>query len=759
MSALELWAGPECSVNRLRCGLNGRPPSDLDGEINGALRAGFGSEASDVFRDQLEYSGFAERIDDLDRLAGLGITRLRFPLLWERTAPEASDDFRWQWSDERLARLRELGVAPIAGLLHHGSGPRYTSLLDPVFPERFAAYARAVAARYPEIAAYTPINEPLTTARFCGLYGFWYPHRRDDASFVRALLNQLRATVLAMRAIRSINPRAELVQTEDLGYTQSCLRLRYQARFENLRRWLSFDLLTGRVDWHHPLWRYLRKYGAGEHELNFFIEQACPPDIVGLNCYVTSERFLDDRLTLYPRRMHGGNHRHRYVDVETVRVLDEGIGGFAARLREASQRYGLPLAITEAHLGCTRDEQMRWLLKSWRAAETVRSEGADIRAVTAWAAFGTYDWNSLLVRDAGHYEPGLWDVRGGTPRRTALADLAEQLGRGQIPTHPVLEGAGWWEREVRLLYPRRENETPLAGGRPLLITGASGTLGRAFARLCTLRGLPFQLLTRSELDIAEPASVDAALERWQPWAIVNAAGFVRVDEAEHDAHQPRHWRENALGPAVLAAACARCGVRLLSFSSDLVFDGNKDAPYVESDAPGPLNAYGRGKLEAERQMLALAPDALMVRSSAFFGPWDEHNFVTLALAALARGERWAAAHDQFVSPTYVPDLVHASLDLLVDGERGIWHLANLGAVSWLELAHLAAEAAQLDRRLIDGRPGAALGQIAPRPRYSVLESERGLLMPRLHEGLESYLRDRETGSAAPPERAARAAVG
>lgn len=733
MSALELWAGPECSLNRLHSGLAGE---DCAG-------------AADVFRDQLEYNGFAHRIDDLDRLAGLGITRMRFPLLWERTAPEAGDDFRWHWSDVRLARLRELGVTPIAGLLHHGSGPRYTNLLDPVFPERFAAYARAVAARYPEIAAYTPINEPLTTARFSGLYGFWYPHRRDDASFVRALLNQLRATVLAMRAIRSINPRAELVQTDDLGYTESCARLRYQARFENLRRWLGFDLLSGRVDRHHPLWRYLRKFGAGEHELNFFIEQPCPPDIIGLNCYVTSERYLDDRLTLYPPRLHGGNHRHRYVDVETVRVLEKGIGGYTARLREASQRYGLPVAITEAHLGCTRDEQMRWLLQAWQAAQTVRGEGADIRAVTAWAAFGTYDWNSLLVHDTGHYEPGLWDVRGGTPRRTALADLAEQLARGRVPSHPVLDGPGWWEREVRLLYPRREEiETRAAGESPLLITGATGTLGRAFARLCKLRGLPFQLLTRRELDIADPASVDAALDRWQPWAIVNTAGFVRVDEAEHDAHQPKQWRENALGPAVLAAACARCGVRLLSFSSDLVFDGNKAAPYVESDAPGPLNAYGRGKLEAERQMLALAPDALVVRSSAFFGPWDEHNFVTLTLAALARGERWAAAHDQFVSPTYVPDLVHASLDLLVDGERGIWHLANVGAVSWHELAQLAAEAAQLDTRLIDGLPAAALGQIAPRPRYSVLESERGLLMPPLHVGLENYLRERPTPGVA-----------
>ena len=116
-----------------------------------------------------------------------------------------------------------------------------------------------MAERYPDIDAYTPVNEPLTTARFSALYGLWYPHRRDDRSFVRALLNQVRGTVLAMRAVREVNPRAQLVQTDDLGHVDSSPRLRYQAEFENLRRWLSFDLLTGRVDAQHPMRGYLRQ--------------------------------------------------------------------------------------------------------------------------------------------------------------------------------------------------------------------------------------------------------------------------------------------------------------------------------------------------------------------------------------------------------------------------------------------------------------------------------------------------------------------
>lgn len=711
MRSLEWWAGPECTVNRV----------------------------GDQWRDQLEETGFAARLDDLDRLASLGIRRMRFPLLWERTAPDAPDRFDWAWADLRIARLRELNVQPIVGLLHHGSGPRYTHLLDPAFPSLLACFARAVAERYPEVAAYTPVNEPLTTARFGGLYGLWYPHRRDDRAFVRALLHQVQGTVLAMRAIREVRPDAQLVQTDDLGCTHSVPSLKYQADFENLRRWLAFDLLDGRVGPRHPMWRYLRRHGAGTEELLALVEAACPPDVVGINSYVTSERFLDDRLHLYPEEQHGGNGRDRYVDTEAVRVHGAGLGGFAARLREAGHRYARPVAITEAHLGCSRDEQLRWLAQAWRAATQVRSEGIEVLAVTAWAAFGTVDWDSLVTSNAGHYESGLWDVRGPQVRETALARLVRQLAHGHSPDHAAVHGTGWWERPVRLLYaPHGEVHSRGMCGRPIVITGATGTLGRAFARLAHKRGLPYRLLSRAEMDIAEPLSVEAALERWQPWAIVNTAGFVRVDEAEQ---QPRQWRENVHGPAVLAQACARHGVRLVTFSSDLVFDGDKPGPYVESDAPRPLNAYGQAKHEAERRVLAHAPDALVVRTAAFFGPWDRHNAVTQALQALGRGERWRAAHDQLVSPTYVPDLVMATLDLLVDGESGLWHLANGGAVSWAQLAAMAADAAKLDGTLVEAVPSQSLGFLARRPARCALDSERAALMPSLEDALVRYFID------------------
>src|SRR5688572_9645084 len=190
-AALEMWGGIECTVNRV----------------------------GDEYLDQLERNGHCARIADLELFAGLGLRTLRYPLLWERIAPNGLASADWSWADERMARLRELGIRPIVGLVHHGSGPRTTSLLEDSFATELARFARAVAERYPWVEDFTPVNEPLTTARFSGLYGFWYPHGRDLRSFVRALLVQCRAVVESMRAIRQVNPRARLIQTEDAGRT------------------------------------------------------------------------------------------------------------------------------------------------------------------------------------------------------------------------------------------------------------------------------------------------------------------------------------------------------------------------------------------------------------------------------------------------------------------------------------------------------------------------------------------------------------
>ena len=714
-----MWAGFECTLNRVR----------------------------DTRHDQLDLTGHYERADaDLDALAELGVRTVRYPILWERHAGGTPNGPAWAWTDARMERMRTLGIDPIVGLVHHGSGPAGTHLLDPSFAEGLAVFARGVAERYPWVTRYTPVNEPLTTARFSALYGVWYPHARDDAAFLRATLNQIRGIRLSMTEIRAVTPGAQLVQTEDLGKTHATELLQYQADFENERRWLTFDLLANRVGTEHPIREYMRWAGISDAELDHAVGDGCVPDIVGINHYATSERWLDERIDRYPQHTHGGNHRHRYADVEAVRARAEGAAGPAALLGEAWNRYGLPIAVTEAHLGCTREQQLRWLHEVWEGAHVARAEGADVRAVTAWAALGTRDWSSLVTRLDGHYEPGLFDIRAPKPRPTTLARMVRSLAANGRYDHPVLGDPGWWRSPERLAFPvdgaARRTLPPTRAGRgdsrvrPLLVAGAAGTLGSAFVDICRERGLACVGMTRHQLDVTDRESVERALHETGAWSIVNASGYVRVDDAEQDSAACR--RGNVTGPSTLAAACAEREIPLLTFSSDLVFDGAQRAPYVESDPTRSLGVYGASKAESERRVLAVLPSALVIRTAWFFGPWDRWNFIACALRDVAEGRSVELPDDQIVSPTYVPDLVHAALDLMIDGEHGIWHLANEGATTPAAFGRLAARHAGLDDSLIVGRPLRELGLAAPRPAQAALHSERGSIMPSLDDALSRY---------------------
>jgi dTDP-4-dehydrorhamnose reductase len=137
------------------------------------------------------------------------VSAARYPVLWERN--------ELAWARPRLEALRDRNVEPIVTLVHHGSGPPQTDLLDEHFPELLADYAGRVARAFPWVRRWTPINEPLTTARFSTLYGFWYPNRVDDhAAFGRAITNEALGIIEAMERIRAIIPRADLIMTEDL---------------------------------------------------------------------------------------------------------------------------------------------------------------------------------------------------------------------------------------------------------------------------------------------------------------------------------------------------------------------------------------------------------------------------------------------------------------------------------------------------------------------------------------------------------------
>src|SRR5688572_21983465 len=135
-AGVELWGGVECTRNRV----------------------------GDRYFDQVQSTGHSGRTADVDLFAALGLRTVRYPLLWETTAPNGLDAADWRKTDKRLGRLRALGIEPVVGFLHHGSGPPHSSLLDPTFPEQLAEFGRAVAARYPWLRLFTPVNEPVTTA-------------------------------------------------------------------------------------------------------------------------------------------------------------------------------------------------------------------------------------------------------------------------------------------------------------------------------------------------------------------------------------------------------------------------------------------------------------------------------------------------------------------------------------------------------------------------------------------------------------------
>lgn len=639
-SPIELWAGAECTINRV----------------------------GDRYFDQMQRTGHDRRADDMGRLAALGARRVRLPVLWEHVSgrkTKTGSGFRL--SDLRLERLESLGVEPIVGLVHHGSGPPHTSLCDPGFAPGLAAFATHVAARYPWVNMWTPVNEPLTTARFSALYGMWYPHQKQLSAFYAALVNQVIATRESMRAIRRINPRAQLLTTEDIGETFSTPELDAQRRYENERRWLSLDLMFGRVSASHALRGELERHGIAARLLDDLCAEPCPPDIVGVNYYVTSDRFLDCRLDRYRPATWGGNGRQVYADVEAVRARPEGIVGHQAVLEGAWARYGAPLALTEVHLACHREDQLRWLMEAWRGSLAARSRGVDVRALTVWSAFGAVGWNNLVTLPSGEYEPGAYDVRAIEPRPTALAGLAKSISRGQ-PSSPLASGAGWWRCAARLLHGDRA-QAPAPPVRPSVLVVGADAASQRVAEICARR---FVCLVAQDIASA-PAALDAAAV--DPWAVLIAPDPAGLAPPLRSGLETA-WVE-------VRRRCAP-GFKVLGLSSHLVFDGWSQQPYREHDAPSATDPSGLGWIEFERALARFAPQALIVRTGLVLD-LERVDDAAMGLVGALPESPTASADDEWLSPVWMPDLIHAALDLLVDAEVGLWHLAPEEGCSALDL--------------------------------------------------------------------------
>ena len=266
--------------------------------------------------------------------------------------------------------------------------------------------------------------------------------------------------------------------------------------------------------------------------------------------------------------------------------------------------------------------------------------------------------------------------------------------------------------------------------RRVLITGAGGQLGRAL----TTEFAPdsdLLALRHEDWDVAYPPSDDVSQVGFD--LILHAAAWTDVDGAESDPQGATAVNVGGTGHV------AALGAPMVTFSTDYVFDGRKHEPYVESDAPNPLSAYGRAKLLGEA---AAGPDAWVVRTSWLFGPTG-HNFVRTMLRLGAERDEVSVVDDQRGCPTYVGHLALAVRELVdADRPRGVWHVAAGGDCTWADFAEAIFEDGGIECR-VRRISTEELGRPAPRPPYAVLRSERANApsLPHWREGLRACLAD------------------
>ncbi len=272
------------------------------------------------------------------------------------------------------------------------------------------------------------------------------------------------------------------------------------------------------------------------------------------------------------------------------------------------------------------------------------------------------------------------------------------------------------------------------------ITGAAGLFGHGLVSAFAARHdvIP---LTRAEADITDEAAVRTVLSKIRPEVVVHPAGSPDLDFCE--AHPAEAFAMNVHGTRFVVEAARELGAAVVYISSDAVFDGEKESPYLESDLPNPSTVYGRTKWRAERATASL-PQHWIFRVPVLYGP-GKTNFVEKVLRAIAAGEEPVVAADQVGSALYTLDGGQKIMEVVETHRYGLYHLSNLGACSRLELAQRAAELSGLDARKVIGKPAEQMGRRARRLKYAVMEmralKEAGLPLPRSwQEALAEYVR-------------------
>src|SRR4051812_18585787 len=344
----------------------------------------------------------------------LGVIYLRYgpPIHGTWTAHRRYD---WSFADETYADLRRRAIVPVTDLCHFGVPDWVGDFQNHDFPELFAEYARAFAARFPWVQLYTPVNEMFVCATFSAAYGWWNEQRSDDRSFVTALKHIVKANVLAMQAILDVRPDAIFVQSESSEYFHADTpKAIGPAEILNARRFLSLDLNYGRrVD--SEMYEFLFDNGLRRDEYHFFLDHHLKHHcIMGNDYYVTNE--------------------HRVSADGRTRPSGE-VFGYNEITRHYYDRYGLPVMHTETNYaqGPNGDEAVYWLWKEWANVLRIRNGGIPVVGFTWYSLTDQVDWDTALRECNGRVNPlGLYDLQRnqrpvGRAYQTLIAEWREVL--------------------------------------------------------------------------------------------------------------------------------------------------------------------------------------------------------------------------------------------------------------------------------------------------------------------------------------------
>jgi beta-glucosidase len=351
--------------------------------------------------DEYELMGhYQQWHTDLALAKTTGAQMIRWGIPWYRVEPQPGQ-FDWSWTDRVIPYIvDELGLEPILDLVHYGT-PSWLdrSFIDPRYPEAIAAYARAVAERYGErVRYYTPLNEPIVNALYCGMRGLWPPYLRGDRGFLAVGMALVQGILRTVRALKAVDPSFVMVHVEAAGLTRAArAELEPLAAEQRRRGFLFYDLISGRVNPQHPLFGWLLTNGVSYTTLHQLTEQAIEIDVMGLNFYPqwsTQQIGLNDKGGLYYRK------------------VERDGAGFRGMITDYYERYRVPIMITETSAKDRLSIKRRWLQASVAAVRTLRQTGVPVIGYTWFPLFTMVDWRYRTGRRRMHeylIELGLYE--------------------------------------------------------------------------------------------------------------------------------------------------------------------------------------------------------------------------------------------------------------------------------------------------------------------------------------------------------------